>query len=82
MRRASIPARIILLLCPLLVTGSAGAADSNLDATVRDLEKQIAEVRGLAYKTPVVAKVIPLPKDADKHLQGYYSLKEIGRAHV
>ena len=40
------------------------------------LEKDITAVRGLPYKTPVVAKVIPRPKEGDKHLQGYYSIKD------
>ena len=47
-----------------------------LDATLRKLEKDIAEVRGLAFKTPVVAKVIARPKDKEKGVQGYYSLKD------
>jgi uncharacterized iron-regulated protein len=48
----------------------------NLDATLRQLEKEIAEVRGLKFKAPVVARVIPRPKDAGKKVQGYYSLKD------
>ena len=47
-----------------------------LDATLRKLEKDIAEVRGLAFKSPVVAKIIPRPKDKDRGVQGYYSLKD------
>jgi uncharacterized iron-regulated protein len=47
-----------------------------LDATLRKLEKDIAEVRGLAFKEPVVAKIIPRPRDKDKGVQGYYSLKD------
>lgn len=80
MKTALLPVQIILLLGPFLFAGAARAADkptdATLEATVRDLEKQIAEVRGLAFKTPVVAKVIARPKDADKHLQGYYCLKD------
>src|SRR5262249_31662498 len=48
----------------------------NLDAQLRQLEKQIAAVRGLAFKKPVEAKVIPRPSGTDKSLQGYYSPKE------
>jgi uncharacterized iron-regulated protein len=43
------------------------------EATLRQLEKDIAAVRGLSFKNPVVAKVIPRPQDADRHVQGYYS---------
>src|SRR5438105_690871 len=46
-----------------------------LDETLRKLEKDIAEVRGLTFKTPVVAKVIARPAGA-KSVQGYYDIKE------
>jgi len=38
--------------------------------------EDIAEVRGLAFKAPVAAKVIPRPKDKEKGVQGYYSIKD------
>ncbi|HVS37825.1 MAG TPA: ChaN family lipoprotein, partial [Gemmataceae bacterium] len=81
MKPAAALARCVLLVCPWLVTapGAARPADPHGDglaATVRELEKKISDVRGLAYKTPVIAQVIPRPKDADKHLQGYYSVKD------
>ncbi len=47
-----------------------------LQKAVQRLEKQIAEVRGLPFKNPVIAKVIPRPADAPKGVQGYYSLAE------
>src|SRR5205823_6163215 len=47
-----------------------------LDATLRQLEKDITGVRGLAFKSPVVAKIIPRPKDAAAKIQGYYSTKD------
>ncbi len=47
-----------------------------LDETLRQLEKDIAAVRGLEFKTPVVAKVIARANDAPKGVQGYYSTKE------
>lgn len=46
------------------------------DDTLRQLEKDIAAARGLAFKTPVNAKVIERGKDAPKGVQGYYSIKE------
>ncbi len=78
---AAIPStRSLLLLIPLLFAGPLTAAEepatARLETTVRQLEKDITAVRGLAFKSPVVAKVIPRPKGADKHLQGYYSIKD------
>jgi uncharacterized iron-regulated protein len=67
---------IALTLCLCTYAGAARAADADLEAAVRDLEKKISEVRGLSYKAPVVAKVIGRPKDADQHLQGFYSTKD------
>lgn len=46
------------------------------EAVLRQLEKDIAAVRGLEFKTPVVARVIARPKDAAPKVQGYYSTKE------
>src|SRR5437763_14605607 len=60
--------------------GARGAApapkQSALERTLRKLEKDIARVRGLAFKRPVVAKVIARPKGTPKGLQGYYSTRE------
>jgi uncharacterized iron-regulated protein len=47
-----------------------------LEGRLRQLEKDIAAVRGLAFKKPVVAHVIARPPGASKHLQGYYSPRE------
>ncbi len=47
-----------------------------VEATLRQLEKDIAAVRGLEFKTPVNAKVITRPKDGAKGVQGYYSIQE------
>ncbi len=47
-----------------------------LEKLLRKLEKDIAEVRGLAFKEPVKAKIIARPGDASKGIQGYYSLKD------
>ncbi len=76
MKTASVLSLLALLLAPCLLRGADQPADDALQTTVRELEKKITEVRGLAYKTPVVARMIPRPKDADKHLQGYYSIKD------
>ena len=80
MNAAFPPIRTLLLLVPLLFAGPFAAAEepatARLETTVRQLEKDITAVRGLPFKTPVVAKVIARPKDADKHLQGYYSVKD------
>lgn len=46
------------------------------EAMLRQLEKEIAEVRGLTFKTPVAAKIIPRTKDATKGVQGFYSTKD------
>jgi uncharacterized iron-regulated protein len=48
----------------------------NLEATLRKLEKEIAEVRKLEFKSPVTAKVIPRPRDQARKVQGYYSVKD------
>ncbi len=76
MKAASVVLSLVFLASPCWAAGADQPADAGLEATVRDLEKKISEVRGLAYKTPVVARVVPRPKDADKHLQGYYSLQD------
>jgi uncharacterized iron-regulated protein len=76
MNAARDPIRTFFLLAAWSFAVASAAADANLDTTVRQLEKDITAVRGLPFKTPVVAKVIPRPKNADKHLQGYYSIKD------
>lgn len=48
----------------------------DLQTLLRQLEKDIAAVRGLEFKFPVVAKIIPRGKDTQPGVQGYYSLKE------
>jgi uncharacterized iron-regulated protein len=59
-----------------VISGTEPAKTKILDEMLRQLEKDITAVRGLAFKTPVNAKVIARPKDAAKGLQGYYSTKE------
>jgi uncharacterized iron-regulated protein len=73
--------RITLLVLAILVP-LAGAADPEparpqvLEETLRGLEKDIAAVRGLAFKKPVQARVIARPRDAAGSVQGYYSIKD------
>jgi uncharacterized iron-regulated protein len=82
MRQTRLSLTIAVLLILGLVPGAAGArADERkpaerVAAQLRQLEKDIAAVRGLAFKTPVVARVLPRPKGTDKSLQGYYSIKD------
>jgi uncharacterized iron-regulated protein len=54
-----------------LSNANGNAADSAdlpelQQALLRALEKEISAVRGLAFKSPVVARLVPQPKDADK----------------
>src|SRR5262249_7367450 len=67
-----------LALAPLLLLAAPAPAQQpkDLDARLRQLEKQIAEVRGLAFKKPVEAKIIPRPGGKDKAIQGYYDPRE------
>src|SRR5262249_1360197 len=71
------------LLPPILppalfgATRPASAGDKpNVLAQVRQLEKEIEAVRGLKFKEPVKAKVIPRPAGAALGIQGYYSTKD------
>jgi uncharacterized iron-regulated protein len=65
-----------LVLAAFQPLGAVPPSQKELDATLRKLEKDIAAVRGLEFKTPVVAKIIPRPAGTDKKLQGYYSIKD------
>lgn len=67
--------RFLSCLLVLSLQPSLPAQDALL-TQVRQLEKDIAAVRGLAFKEPVQVRVIPRAKDADPKLQGYYSLKD------
>ena len=51
------------------------AQQQELEKTVRQLEKDIAAVRGLAFKEPVKAAIIARPEGTAKNLQGYYDIK-------
>src|SRR5204862_52005 len=76
------PMTIPIRLCALCLALLALAADqptprqAELEKQVRELEKQIEKVRGLKFKSPVAAHVIPRPPDAAKGIQGYYDTKK------
>jgi uncharacterized iron-regulated protein len=59
-----------------VLAGGGAEKQDKLAATLRQLEKDIAAVRGLAFKAPVVARVIPRANDAPPGGQGYYSIKD------
>lgn len=67
---------LVILTLALPAVGRAQDKAKKLEATLRQLEKEIAAVRGLAFKKPVAARVIPRPKGGTKGVQGYYSLKD------
>src|SRR6476659_4592230 len=68
---------LALLLLPSPLRAAAGPAkETDLDRRLRLLEKEIEKVRGLAFKAPVTARVLPRPARAARGLQGYYSPKD------
>src|SRR5262245_43723711 len=60
----------------ILFVSSVGGQDPALGPRLRMLEKEIAAVRGLPFKSPVKAKVIVRAKGAGKGIQGYYSVQD------
>jgi uncharacterized iron-regulated protein len=75
------PLPVLLILTAACLAAPAPAADApaggrDFEATLRQLEKDIAAVRGLTFKSPVQAKVISRPKGDPHKIQGYYSPKE------
>ncbi len=58
------------------IRGGAANKDAQLETTLRQLEKDIAAVRGLAFKTPVAAKLIPRTPDVVPGAQGFYSTRD------
>jgi len=67
---------IVPIIALLTATAVPAQAPTDLDARLRTLEKEIAAVRGLAFKTPVQAKIIARPAAGAKGVQGYYSIKD------
>jgi uncharacterized iron-regulated protein len=76
MSRHALPGSLMALA---LFVGHAPADDASrqqaLEKSVRQLEKDIAAVRGLAFKEPVQAALIARPEGTAKSLQGYYDIK-------
>jgi uncharacterized iron-regulated protein len=73
----SFPYRLLCLAVALAMPVIVEAQEKTriVDDTLRQLEKDITAVRGLAFKSPVKAKVIPRGKEP-KGKQGYYDLTE------
>lgn len=64
----------LLTLATVAPAQPTGKVDKGkLESQLRDLEKRIAKVRGLEFKSPVQARILPRPAKADKGIQGYYS---------
>ncbi len=73
-----LPVLATLVLAPLVLAEPPAPAKVDqvrLDAQLRDLEKRITAVRGLAFKKPVQARILPRPANADRGVQGYYDPK-------
>jgi uncharacterized iron-regulated protein len=73
------PLRHVLLcaaLFPTAVRAQEESKQDKLDAVLRQLEKDIAAVRGLAFKSPVKARVVARGADVERSLQGYYDVKD------
>jgi len=56
--------------------GKADEKMAKLTATLRQLEKEISAVRGLEFKSPVVARIIPRPHGVHKRIRGKYDSKD------
>jgi uncharacterized iron-regulated protein len=69
-------AAVIAMMAPCAVRAQVAEKAKIVEETLRQLEKDISAARGLAFKTPVNAKVIARSQDAAKGVQGYYSIKE------
>ena len=76
--KVSLVAALLALSFPItaLRADEPSAKQRKLEASLRQLEKEISAVRGLAFKAPVQAKIIPRPKDGDASLKGYYAPKD------
>jgi uncharacterized iron-regulated protein len=77
--------RILGLLIVLVMAASTRAdkpqdkpksKQAELDASVKQLIPQIEKVRGLKFIKPVVAKILPRPKQGAAGIQGYYDIKK------
>lgn len=75
MRLPRFVSMLLIALFPLGAFAQDGKRE-DLHALVQKLEKAIADVRGLPFKTPVAAKIVGRPAEVSKGVQGYYSTKE------
>jgi hypothetical protein len=64
----------VALFLPAVALGQQTPAE--LDKQIRRAQEEIEAVRGLKFKGPVNAKVIPRPAGAAAGIQGYYSTKD------
>lgn len=73
-----IPLRLsVLTVCvTFLALAADPPANPKLDTLVREAEKQVAKVRGLEFKMPVKARILPRPDKADKGVNGYYTPRD------
>lgn len=73
-RRASLRwlTRALVLWATFSALAAASEVQGTLNERLRQLEQEIAAVRGLTFKSPVQGKIIKRPSDASKTLQGYY----------
>jgi uncharacterized iron-regulated protein len=74
-RLALSTALLTLALWPFPAPADDTPQQQELEKTVRQLEKDIAAVRGLAFNEPVKAAIIARPEGTAKNLQGYYDIK-------
>src|SRR5437870_966461 len=75
-RCSRVPAIVLALLAGPAFAAAPPTPPTELEKTLRKLEKDIAAVRGLSFKQPVVARVIGRPVRGAHAIQGYYSTKD------
>ncbi len=78
--RCRIAVSLLIVAVPLLMLSAAGNDEKPRsgapEALLRRLEKEIAQVRGLEFKTPVQAKVIKRNDKTAKGIQGFYKIDD------
>lgn len=74
MRKALVLVGMVVLLTAIPSRAAEPSErQKKLEDLVRQLEKDVAEVRGLKFKSPVKVSLNPPPKDAAKEARGNYS---------
>jgi uncharacterized iron-regulated protein len=71
-----LPLAFLALVCVPTARADRPDRQAALEKDLRQLEKDIAAVRGLAFKAPVVGRIIPRTADVPRGLQGYYSPRD------